>query len=88
VVAFVPQNETQRGIFNDYISYFQQKERAGLAFLRNGVMFLLPPCQVSQRYFQSDKPHMIGIFGDSQASQAQQARFSNGQTQNNTNMIK
>jgi hypothetical protein len=80
IVAFVPQNETQIGNFKDYINYFQQKERAGLAFLRNGVMFLLPPSSVSEQFFKSDKPHMVGIFGDIQASLAQQARFSNGQT--------
>jgi len=69
VVAFVPQNETQKGVFEEYITYFQQKERAGLAFLRNGVMFLLPPCQVSRKFFECEgTPHLVGVFGDSQAS--------------------
>lgn len=76
VVAFVPQNNTQEEQFKEYIDYFEKKERAGLAFLRNGMMFLLPPCEISAMYFKHDRPHMVGIFGDAQAAAAQSARFS------------
>ena len=60
----------------EYIDYFSRKERVGLAFLPEGVMFLLPSGKYSERFFKSDRPHMVGIFGDSQAAAAQQARFS------------
>lgn len=62
--------------FEEYIDYFTKKERVGLAFLRSGVMFLLPPCEISQKYFTCDRPHMVGVFGDAKAAAAQSARFS------------
>lgn len=88
VVAFIPQNNTQERQFQEYIDYFTQKQRVGLCFLRNGVMFLMPPSETSRQFFETDRPiHMVGVFGDAQASAAQSARFS-GQSNNNSNMIK
>jgi hypothetical protein len=74
------------------MDYFSEKERAGLCFLRNGVMFLLPPGPTASRYFKNegDKPKeyfMVGVFGDATAAAAQQARFT-GQGHNNNNMNK
>lgn len=89
VVAFIPQNNTQERQFQEYIDYFTSKQRVGLCFLRNGVMFLLPPGETSQKYFSCEQRpcHMVGVFGDAQAAAAQSARFS-GQANNNSNMIK
>ena len=64
VVAFVPQGDTYESQFQEYIDYFEKKERVGLAFLEQGMMFLLPPSNLSRKYFTSDRPHMIGVFGD------------------------
>lgn len=64
MVAFVPQNDTYEQGFQEYIDYFGKKQRVGLAFLDKGIMFLLPPSELSRRYFSSDRPHMVGIFGD------------------------
>jgi len=77
------------------MDYFADKQRAGLCFLRNGVMFLLPPGDTASRYFKSegkndkgkDYIYMVGVFGDAQAAAAQQARFT-GQGHNNNNMNK
>jgi len=33
-------------------------------------MFLLPPCELTRKYFTSERPHMVGIFGDQQAAAA------------------
>lgn len=64
VVAFVPQGDTYEQQFQEYIDYFNSKQRVGVAFLDKGIMFLLPPSELSRRYFTSDRPHMVGIFGD------------------------
>lgn len=60
------------------MDYFSEKKRAGLCFLRNGVMFLLPPGDKSKKYFVSvgkndrgkDYIYMVGVFCDAQASAA------------------
>jgi len=44
-------------------------------------MFLLPPGEASRKYFEprDGRTHyMVGVFGDSKAAMAQQARFTNG----------
>lgn len=90
-MAFIPQNDTQEKQFQEYIDYFTEKNRAGLCFLRNGVMFLLPPGETSGKYFKNESGRsyfMVGVFGDAQAAAAQQARFSSGQGHNNNNMNK
>lgn len=70
-MALIPANETQEKLFKEYIEYFTQKERIGLCFLRNGVMFLLPPGEISKKFFNCDRPyHMVGVFGDAQAAAA------------------
>ncbi len=70
-MAFIPANETQEKQFKEYIDYFAQKQRVGLCFLRNGVMFLLPPGEMSKKFFECERPcHMVGVFGDAQAAAA------------------
>ena len=70
VVAFVPQGDIYEEGFREYIDYFEKKQRVGLAFLDKGIMFLLPPSALSREYFTSERPHMVGIFGDQQAAAA------------------
>lgn len=40
----------------------------GLCFLRNGVMFLVPPGETALKYFpegeRSERAFMVGVFGD------------------------
>jgi len=80
VVAFIPQNNTQERQFKEYIDYFSEKQRAGMCFLRNGVMFLLPPGDSSSKYFKPSESskhtcYMVGVFEDEKAAMFQQARF-------------
>ena len=72
MVAFIPQNSTQEKQFTEYIEYFTLKQRVGLCFLRNGVMFLLPPGETSKKFFDCPaRPcHMVGVFGDAAAAAA------------------
>jgi hypothetical protein len=69
-VVFVAENDTQQRNFNDYIQYFQEKDRMGMVFLKNGLMFLVPPGPASHRYFneaQGSREHsnyMVGVFVD------------------------
>ena len=86
-MAFVPDNPTQREVFEEYIQYFKQKGRVGLVYLEKGVMYLMPPSERTERYFKSDRLHMIGIFGDQKAAAAQQAQSSRLAAANNNNMI-
>ena len=57
-------------------------------------MFLIPPGETASRYFageegRGDRIFMVGVFGDQQASAAQQARFANNAAgHNNNNMNK
>jgi hypothetical protein len=72
-VAFVPQNSTQNDQFQAYIDYFTEKKRVGLAFLRNGVMYLIPPGPIAAKFYaceERDRPHMVGVFGDAKAAAA------------------
>ena len=73
VVAFIPDNATQTELFEEYIMYFKQKGRVGLVYLEKGIMFLMPPCDRSSKYFTSDRLHMVGVFGDQKAAAAQSA---------------
>ena len=43
VVVFVAENETQQKSFNEYVDYFNEKERMGMVYLKNGLMFVVPP---------------------------------------------
>ncbi|TNV87135.1 hypothetical protein FGO68_gene1188 [Halteria grandinella] len=84
VVVFVSENDTQQRNFNDYIQYFLEKERMGMVYLKNGLMFLVPPCPASLKYFNEDQGsrehanYMVGVFIDQQSAQQQAAKFSMG----------
>lgn len=54
VVVFVSENDTQQKNFNDYIQYFQEKDRMGMVYLKSGLMFLVPPSPASLKYFNED----------------------------------
>jgi len=75
VVALIPQNETQEEMFQNHLGYFNTKDRIGMVYLKNGLMFLIPQGPVSKRYFTEERPHMLGIFIDQQSAQIQIARF-------------
>ena len=40
-----------------------------MAYVRNGLMFLLPPSDASRKYFSTERGHMVGVFVDKQAAE-------------------
>ena len=40
IVAFIPSNETQQKEFDDYVEYFQSKERVNPSFVNLDISFL------------------------------------------------
>lgn len=70
VVVFVAENETQKALFNDYIQYFNEKNRIGMVYLKNGMIFIVPPSEASKRYFKDEQganqhsSYMVGVFVD------------------------
>ena len=91
---FLAENETQQKVFNDYVQYFQEKDRVsfyqliimkiGMVYLKNGLMFVVPPSQASKRYFSDDQgatqhpSYLLGVFVDQEAAQQQAAKFPGG----------
>jgi hypothetical protein len=68
IVAFSPQNETQCDSFNEYISYFNEKQRVGVVNMRSGnMLYIVPPCDFSRKFYQNPKKHLLGIFVNSLA---------------------
>lgn len=43
VAIFSPSNETQLGVFAEYLNYFKEKNRAGVVSLKSIYLYLLPP---------------------------------------------
>ena len=39
-----------------------------MVFLKYGLMFLVPPGELSRKYFTSDRNHMLGVFVDQKAA--------------------
>jgi len=47
-----------------------------MVYLKNGLMFVVPPCPVSKRFFRDEdgastlegKQYMVGVFVDQQAA--------------------
>jgi len=44
-------------------------------YLRNGLMYLVPPSDLSKKFFQDERHHMLGVFVDQKSAALQQARF-------------
>lgn len=66
IIAFSPQNATQCETFQEYINYFNDKNRVGLINLKNQmILYLIPPSDFSRKFYQNPKKHLLGIFVDS-----------------------
>jgi hypothetical protein len=66
IIAFSPQNATQCEIFQDYINYFNEKNRVGLINLKNEmILYLVPPSDFSRKFYQNPRKHLLGIFVNS-----------------------
>lgn len=66
IVAISPQNVTQCEIFQDYINYFSEKQRVGVInFIKSPyILYLVPPCDFSRKFYQNPKKHLLGILVD------------------------
>lgn len=62
IVLFVPSNETQNGIFQEYITYFKEKARAGVIPLRNHTLYIFPSCEESKKYHHLRENQLLGVF--------------------------
>ena len=68
IVAFSPQNITQCQLFNEYINYFNEKQRVGVINFKSKnkfILYLVPPCEFSRKFYQNPKKHLLGILVDS-----------------------
>ena len=65
IVAFSPQNVTQCEVFNEYINYFNEKQRVGVINIKSKfILYLVPPCDFSRKFYQNPKKHLLGILVD------------------------
>ena len=62
IIAFCPQNETQCEQFDDHLKYFNEKQRAGVVNLKNMTLYIIPPCEISRKFYKNPKKHLLGIF--------------------------
>ena len=63
IVAISPNNETQCEMFDEYIKYFEEKERAGVITIRNGfTLYVIAPCEFSRKFYQNPKKHLLGLM--------------------------
>jgi hypothetical protein len=69
-------------MFNEYVDYFNEKERMGMVYLKSGLMFVVPPSQASKKFFNEEhganlitKPYLVGVFVDQQAAKQQMEKF-------------
>ena len=67
IIAFCPQNETQCEPFDEHLNYFNEKQRAGVVNFKNSTMYIIPPCDISRKFYQNPQKHLLGIFVNSNA---------------------
>ena len=68
IVAFSPQDYSQCQGFNEYINYFNEKKRVGVINIKSKnkfILYLVPPCEFSRKFYQNPKKHLLGILVDS-----------------------
>lgn len=63
VVVISPQNETQISMFEEYIDYFNEKQKAGVVTMKHNLsMYVIPQSDLSRRFYLNPKKHMLGII--------------------------
>ena len=62
LVKFVPANQTQEALFNEYLKYFLEKQRAGVVSLKKYVLYLLPPCEETFQIHPFGQNEILGVF--------------------------
>ena len=61
-MTFVASNETQNAQFQEYIKYFLERNRAGVATLHDSVLYLLPPCATTNEIHKITDNEILGVF--------------------------
>jgi len=66
IIVFSPLNESQTLAFQEYINYLNQRQRVGIAYLKNNVdlIYILAPSEFSMKFYRSSKKYLLGIFVD------------------------
>ena len=80
IVAFSPQNITQCEGFKNYIHYFNEKQRVGVINIQRKnkiILYLIPPCDFSRKFYQNPKKHLLGILVDSNVEAKGNVDFNN-----------
>jgi hypothetical protein len=54
-------------MFNDYIKYFSEKQRSGVVNLKTTTLYIIPPCDLSRKFYQNPKKHLLGVFVNNDA---------------------
>eukprot|EP01017_Pseudomicrothorax_dubius_P046802 TRINITY_DN8298_c0_g1_i3.p1 TRINITY_DN8298_c0_g1~~TRINITY_DN8298_c0_g1_i3.p1 ORF type:complete len:113 (-),score=29.87 TRINITY_DN8298_c0_g1_i3:149-487(-) len=66
----MPSDETQKEIFEEYVKYFQEKQRAGVVELRNKTIYLLCPGEHADRIHKIKDNELLGIFTENNPNAA------------------
>ncbi|CAD8168944.1 unnamed protein product [Paramecium pentaurelia] len=59
-----PSDQTQNSAFQEYIDYFLEKNKIGVAQLGNGILYLLPPCEITNSIKTISGLELLAIFSE------------------------
>ncbi|CAD8080073.1 unnamed protein product [Paramecium primaurelia] len=59
-----PSDSTQNRAFQEYIDYFLEKKKIGVAQLGNGILYLLPPCEITNSIMVISGLELLAIFSE------------------------
>ncbi len=71
IVTFAPMKESGASVFQDYIQYFLERERAGVISLLNASLYLLPPCEKAFAIHKFGNNQLLGVIVDHKEIQAE-----------------
>ena len=67
LVTIEASNETQQDMFDGYLNYFSQKQRAGYIPMKNSVLYVCPPIEeIKAVYPELNCTQLLGVFVDPQ----------------------
>jgi RNA recognition motif-containing protein len=67
LVTIEASNETQQEIFDGYLKYFSEKQRAGYIPMKSSVLYICPPIDEIKNIYNNIKDtQLLGVFVDTQ----------------------
>ncbi|OMJ83277.1 hypothetical protein SteCoe_15868 [Stentor coeruleus] len=67
LVIIESSNETQQEIFDGYLKYFSEKQRAGYIAMKTSVLYVCPPIDEAKKLYPALKDsQLLGVFVDTQ----------------------